>query len=270
MTFFPHPQEFFSGQTRPLLTPLAEKAAQIGRLGIEQLVLLPFDRALADLSPEEFVEMLLVKQLRVQRISVGQDFCFGRGRRGTVAELADLAGRHGVQVHVAPLVDRGGDRISSSRIRQALAHTDLAAAQALLGRPYSLVGRVVAGQRLGRTLGFPTANLQLPADKFLPPTGVYSVWVQGAAPYPLLPAVMNLGVRPTVQGQALTAEVHLLNWGGDLYGKTLEVYLHSFLRSEQKFASLDDLKAQIGADCQQALEELARAPVGNWGAIGAS
>lgn len=260
MTFFPHPQEFFAGKARSLLTPLPEKAAQISRLGIDQLVLLPFDQTLANLSPEDFVETLLIKYLRVQHISVGKDFCFGKKRQGTVDDLKVLAARYGVQVHIAPVVDLGADRISSSRIRQALAKTDLDTVKALLGRPYSLVGRVVKGQQLGRTIGFPTANLQLPAEKFLPQTGVYSVWVQGATqtPYPLVPAIMNLGTRPTVKGAALTAEVHLLNWEGDLYDKTLEVSLHSFLRPEQKFGSLDDLKTQIQRDCQQALRELAR------------
>ncbi|MFQ4139098.1 bifunctional riboflavin kinase/FAD synthetase [Nodosilinea sp. PGN35] len=263
MTFFPHPQEFFSGKARPLLTPLPEKAAQISRLGIGQLVLLPFDQSLANLSPADFVDTLLVKHLRVQHISVGKDFCFGKRRQGTVDDLKTLAARHGVQVHIAPPVDLGADRISSSRIRQALEKTDLETAKALLGRPFSLVGRVVPGQQLGRTIGFPTANLYLPAEKFLPPTGVYSVRVHGATPtpYPLVPGVMNLGTRPTVKGVALIAEVHLLNWQGDLYGKTLEVYLHSFLRPEQKFGGLDDLKAQIQRDCGQALEELARSPL---------
>jgi riboflavin kinase / FMN adenylyltransferase len=272
MTFFPHPQEFFTGQTRPLLTPLIEKAAHISRLGIEQLVLLPFDQHLASLSPQDFVELLLVKQLRVQHISVGQDFCFGNQRQGTVDDLCTLAARHGVQVHVAPLTCQGCDRISSSRIRQALKNADLATARALLGRPYSLTGRVVRGQELGSTLGFPTANVHLPVEKFLPQMGVYSVWVQGATqtPYPLVPAVMNLGRRPTVNGETITAEVHLLRWQGDLYDKVLEVHLHSFLRPEQKFASLDDLKAQIQRDCQQAQGELARSPVGNSGVIGAS
>ncbi|MGB3200052.1 MAG: bifunctional riboflavin kinase/FAD synthetase [Nodosilinea sp.] len=262
MTFLPHPQEFFSGQARPLLTPLPEKAAQISRLGVEQLVLLPFDQHLANLSPEEFVEALLIDHLQVTSISVGKDFCFGKQRRGTVDDLKTLAARHGVQVHIAPLTCLGTERISSSRIRQALATADLATVRALLGRPYSLTGRVVQGQQLGRTLGFPTANLRLPTEKFLPQTGVYSVWVQGAAqtPYNWVPGVMNLGRRPTVNGLGLTAEVHLLNWSGDLYGKTLEVYLHNFLRPEQTFNSLADLKAQIQCDGQQALEELARSP----------
>ena len=271
MTFLPHPQEFFSGQARPLLTPLPEKAALISRLGIGQLVLLPFDQHLAALSPEDFVE-LLIKRLRVRHISVGTDFCFGKQRRGTVEDLKALGASHGVDVQVAPLACLGTERISSSRIRQALEKTDLETVKRLLGRPYSLIGRVVQGQQLGRTLGFPTANLHLPAEKCLPPNGVYSGWVQGATqtPYSLVPAVMNLGQRPTVNGLALTGEVHLLNWAGDLYGKTLEIHLHNFLRPEQKFASLDDLKAQIRRDCDRAWGELTRAPVGNWGTIGAS
>ncbi|MGB5974796.1 MAG: bifunctional riboflavin kinase/FAD synthetase, partial [Nodosilinea sp.] len=265
MTFLPHPQEFFSGQARPLLTPLPEKAAQISQLGVGQLVLLPFDQQLANLSPEDFVESLLIDQLQVASISVGKDFCFGKQRQGTVDDLKTLAARHGVQVSIASLTCLGTERISSSRIRQALASADMKLVKMLLGRPYSLLGRVVQGQQLGRTLGFPTANLLLPAEKFLPRTGVYSVWVQGAAqsPYDLVPAVMNLGSRPTVKGVAITAEVHLLNWTGDLYGKTLEVHLHNFLRPEQAFDSFDALKSQIQSDCQRALGELTRQSLGS-------
>lgn len=267
MTFFPHPQEFFTGQSRPLLTPIPEKAACISRLGIGQLVLLPFNRELAELSPQEFVETLLIKQLKVQHISVGQDFCFGKKRQGTVDDLKTLTQPYGIEVQVAPLSCLNADRISSSRIRAALSAGDLATAEALLGRPYSLTGWVTQGQQLGRTLGFPTANLQVPADKFLPPQGVYSVWVQGAAPVASqsLPGVMNIGMRPTVQGIDLTVEVHLLNWSGDLYGKTLHVFLNSYLRPEQKFNSLDALKDQIQQDCQAALASLAKASVANLG-----
>jgi riboflavin kinase/FMN adenylyltransferase len=269
MTFFPHPQEFFSGRSRPLLTPLPEKATQISRLGIDQLVLMPFTQALADLSPEAFVDILLVQQLRVQRISVGQDFCFGKRRQGTVDDLKTLAARHGIEVCIAPITCHRGDRISSSRIRQALAACDLVTVEALLGRPYSLSGRVVQGQQLGRTLGFPTANLSLPDDKYLPQHGVYSVWVQGSTqtPYTLAPGVMNIGNRPTVNGLATTIEVHLLNWSGDLYGKTLQVFLQQRLRPEQKFDSLDQLKAQIHQDCQRAIAALTKPPVGNWDVI---
>lgn len=260
VTFFPHPQEFFSGESRPLLTPLAEKAAHMGRLGVGQLVLLPFNHELAALSPEAFVDTLLIKQLKAQRISVGKDFCFGKQRSGTVDDLKALASKHGVEVCIAPLQLRGTERISSSRIREALSMGDLATVNALLGRPYSLMGRVVQGQQLGRALGFPTANLKLPSDKFLPQRGVYSVWVLGVGgtPEQALPGVLNLGIRPTIGGLIPTVEVHLLAWSGDLYGKTLNLLLQEYLRPEQKFSSLDALKTQIHHDCQVALASLAK------------
>ena len=258
VTFFPHPREFFSGQPQPLLTPLDEKALHLKDMGVEQLVLLPFNAQLAALSPEQFVESLLIQQLQAQHISVGIDFRFGRQRAGTVDDLQAIAARHGVSVTVVPLKCQGAGRISSSRIRQALSEGDLAAAEQLLGRPYRLTGQVVQGQQLGRTLGFPTANLKLPTDKFLPRTGVYSVRVYGAEanPQQAVPGVMNLGCRPTVDGRRQSVEVHLLQWSGDLYGQTLTVALDRYLRPEQRFESLQALKAQIGADCQAALASL--------------
>lgn len=265
VTFSPHPQEFFSGEGRSLLTPPEEKAQQLAALGVEQLVLLPFDQALAQLSPEAFVEQILIQALACQIISVGEDFCFGRGRRGTVADLQRLAEAQGVAVRVATLQRQKGDRISSSRIRTALESGDIEAVRPLLGRRYSLQGVVVQGQQLGRSLGFPTANLQLPERKFLPRLGVYAVEVSSlpgvatalspALASPKLehhPAVMNLGLRPTVAGQGITTEVHLLDWQGDLYGQRLKVELVQFLRPEQRFDGLQDLKAQILVDADQA------------------
>lgn len=255
VTFYPHPREFFSGEARPWLTPLAEKAAFMRYLGVEQLVLLPFNQELAQLSSHDFVEEILFKRLKVNHLSVGADFRFGHGRSGDVTLLESLAVQRGIQVSVVNLAQDGGDRISSSRIRQALCSGDVIQAQSLLGRPYQLSGRVVRGQQLGRQLGFPTANLQVPIDKFLPRTGVYSVQVYGIPQLPspqALPGVMNIGVRPTVNGQTQTIEVHLLNWEGDLYDKTLTVALKGFLRPEQRFDSLEHLKAQIQADCEAA------------------
>lgn len=258
VTFHPHPQEFFTGQRRALLTPIAEKACYLTELGVQQLVLLPFNQELARLTPEEFVEEILVQRLQAQQISVGQDFCFGQGRSGTTAELQVLASRHGIPVQIAPLHTCQGERISSSAIRHALTEGNLERANQLLGRPYSLMGKVIHGQQLGRTIGFPTANLQLPPEKFLPRQGVYSVWVYrvSAGTTQPLPGVMNLGNRPTVDGSTLSAEVHLLDWTDDLYGETLIVNLEGFLRPEQKFASLDELQAQIHADCEIARSRL--------------
>lgn len=258
VTFHPHPQEFFAKKRRALLTPIAEKAHFLSELGLQQLVLLPFNQELASLSPQAFVEEILVQRLQAQQISVGQDFCFGRQRSGTTADLQTIAAQYGIPVQVAPLHICHGERISSSAIRYALSEGNLERANQLLGRPYSLLGKVIQGQQLGRTIGFPTANLQLPPEKFLPCQGVYSVWVYllSSNPHQPLPGVMNLGNRPTVDGTKLSAEVHLLDWTGDLYGESLMVNLEGFLRSEQKFASLDELKAQIHADCDVARSRL--------------
>ncbi|MBZ8179505.1 bifunctional riboflavin kinase/FAD synthetase [Oscillatoria salina] len=256
VTFNPHPREFFTGQSRKLLTPLAEKAAQLERLGVEQLVSLPFDQEIASLSPQQFVAEILVEQLQATFISVGEDFRFGKNRAGCATELINLAAQFGIEVTVAPLETCASDRISSSLIRQALSEGEIPKANRLLGRDYTLIGQVVTGQKLGRTIGFPTANLQVPADKFLPRQGVYCVTVEKFSDFNTSPetliGVMNLGCRPTVDGKNPTIEIHLLDWSGDLYGQKLIVSLKQFLRSEQKFPSLDALKAQIATDCQRA------------------
>jgi riboflavin kinase / FMN adenylyltransferase len=267
VSFNPHPQAFFSKQSRTLLTPIAEKAAVLEPLGVQQFVLLPFDQALAQLSPAEFVTEILVQRLRAQAISVGFNFGFGHRRAGTVEDLRQLAGQAGIEVMVATPQLYNQQRISSSAIRQALQTGDVALANRLLGHSYALVGEVVLGQQLGRKLGFPTANLALPPDKFLPQTGVYAVRVTcdtlaleqarlnpEERPNSKINGVLNLGYRPTISGQepVLTVEAHLLNWSGDLYGHTLRVELEHYLRPEQRFPNLDALKAQIQQDCYQA------------------
>lgn len=252
VTFNPHPREYFSGQTWKLLTPPDEKVQQLSILGVEQLVRLPFDQELASLSPQQFVEKILVQQLRATQVSVGQDFHFGYQRTGTSSELQAIASAYGIDVTIVSLQTCEGERISSSLIRQSLEQGNISQANQQLGRPYSLTGVVVKGQQVGRTIGFPTANLQLPPEKFLPRQGVYCVRVYGSSltsPASSVPGVMNLGQRPTVNGTTMTVEVHLLDWSGDLYEQTLTVSLEKFLRPEQKFASLEALKTQIQADC---------------------
>lgn len=256
VTFNPHPREFFSGQSRQLLTPLPEKVTILEGMGIEQLVLLPFDRELAALSPEAFVEKILIRELQAQQICVGEDFRFGKGRTGTARDLSAIAPRFGTQVQIIPLHTCGEERISSSAIRHALENGHISKVNRLLGRPYALTGSVITGQKLGRTLGFPTANLDVSPEKFLPCFGVYSAKVQLSEQTESLPAVLNIGCRPTLAGDTPTVEIHLLDWSGDLYGQTLSVSLHSFIRPEQKFSSLDHLKAQIAQDCQIAIQDL--------------
>ncbi|WP_310418184.1 bifunctional riboflavin kinase/FAD synthetase [Chamaesiphon sp. OTE_8_metabat_110] len=253
VTFAPHPQQYFTGQPRQLLTPHHERAIILERLGIQQLILLPFDRELVKLSPQEFIDRILACQIQAKFISVGEDFRFGNQRAGAATDLVELTAQIGIQTKIAPLETDGDSRISSSRIRAALLAADLKLTQVLLGRYYSIVGTVVGGQSIGRSIGFPTANLQYPAEKFLPRQGVYCVRVDTDT-QTQLPAVMNIGKRPTVNGVNTTVEVHLLDWDGDLYDREIIVYLHHFLRTEQKFADLTALTNQIQADCKAARE----------------
>ena len=197
------------------------------------LVLVPFDRDLAALSPETFVQQVLVEQLDARRIAVGENFRFGAGRLGSAADLQRLASAHGVEVEVVPMFSDAAGRMSSSRIRRALAGGDLAEARRLLQRPYRFRGQVVRGRGLGRGLGWPTANLQVDGRKFLPQEGVYAAWAWQAAG-PAMAAVMNLGPQPTVDPTAPSAvEVHLLDRELELVGSELVVEPTALLRGQQ-------------------------------------
>jgi riboflavin kinase / FMN adenylyltransferase len=266
VSFAPHPREFFTGQKLSLLTPKQEKADYLAKLGFQQLILIPFDRFLADLSPQDFVRQILVRQLDTKIVSVGEDFHFGYQRKGTARDLKEIAEQLGIKVYINSLHKCQNDRqqyvrVSSSLIRQALLTGEVKQANLMLGRSYTLVGQVVTGKQIGRTIGFPTANLQLPPDKFLPRYGVYAVKVSHNNSDFL--GVMNIGCRPTVVGEFPTVEVHLLDWSGDLYNQTITVSLEAFLRPEQKFASLEDLKQQIDRDCQTAKKLLSVHQINN-------
>lgn len=279
VTFHPHPHEFFTGESKPLLTPLREKIEQLELLGVDQLVLLPFNRQLSSLTPENFVRHILVDKLRANFVSVGQDFCFGYQRKGTATDLEAISSMSQIKVNITSLQTCHQERISSSLIREALAQGEIINVQRLLGRPYSLTGIVMEGQKLGRTIGFPTANLKINPRKLLPRFGVYAVRVKISQPGASSPfdisihdwsgevntlnqtkisaeklGVMNIGNRPTVNGQNTTVEVHLFDCNQDLYGQQLTVSLEQFLRPEQKFSSLDSLKEQIRKDCSIAKE----------------
>jgi riboflavin kinase / FMN adenylyltransferase len=257
VSFNPHPQTFFSGEAKTLLTPFEEKVSLLEAQGVEQFVLLPFDQALAALTPEAFVEKILVTHLQAQQISVGFNFRFGCQRAGDTTQLEAIAANYGIEVSIVEPETLNGDRISSSAIRQALQDGEVQRAKDLLGRPYALTGTVIQGQQLGRQIGFPTANLTITPDKFLPRRGVYRVQVGGEGFSTLHRGVMNVGCRPTVAGLKETLEVHLLDWVGNLYGSTITVYLEQFLRPEQKFESLQALSAQIQRDCEMAQQQFA-------------
>ena len=252
VSFWPHPREVLYGEARLPLDLPAEKLHLLEPLGIQQLVLVPFTQELAALSPEAFVQQVLLDQLGARRIAVGDNFRFGAGRCGDSQTLAAIGQRHGIDVKVLPMLWDGPERVSSSRIRRALAKGDVAEAHRLLERPYRFRGLVVPGRGLGKTIGWPTANLQVDGRKFLPLEGVYAaaVSVAGGA---MLPAVMNLGPQPTVDPMAPSAvEVHLLDRRLELVGMELQVQPLQLLRRQQTFASFEDLSSQIAADADRA------------------
>ncbi|MEB3238722.1 MAG: bifunctional riboflavin kinase/FAD synthetase [Cyanobacteriota bacterium] len=256
VSFWPHPREVLAGEPRLRLDLAEDKLELLEPLGIAQLVLVPFDRTLALLSPAAFVEQVLVQQLRAGAVAVGENFRFGHRRSGGPEELRQLGQAAGITVSVLPLLDDRGDRISSSRIRAALATADLAEAARLLERPYRFRGLVVKGRGLGRGLGWPTANLQVDGRKCLPAEGVYAAWVRRDDGEPL-PAVMNLGRQPTIDPEAPSAvEVHMLDRELELDGTWLTVEPTARLRSQQAFPSLQALAAQIAADADEARRKL--------------
>jgi riboflavin kinase/FMN adenylyltransferase len=252
LTFEPHPREFFAGQSAPTrLTSLREKLELLEAHGVGRVHVQPFTAAFARLEAPRFVEDVLAKLLRARWLLVGEDFRFGAKRAGDTSLLKDLGPPAGCEVEIMPVFAAAGSRVSSSAVRSALAAGDLAGAQALLGRAYSISGRVVHGRKLGRKLGFATANVQLRHNR--PPlSGIFAVRVSGVGAAPL-PAVASLGVRPTItsSGRAVL-EVHVFDYSADLYGAHVRVeFLHK-IRDEEKYADLDTLKAQIERDCRAA------------------
>ena len=252
MTFEPHPREFFAPDKAPTrLTSLREKLELLAAHGVERAHVCRFNYAFAQITPQDFIERILVKSLAVRWLLVGDDFRFGARRAGDIVMLKQTAERLGFEVEAMASVTVAGERVSSTAVRTALAVGDLACAARLLGRSYSISGRVVRGDGLGRKLGFPTANVQLKHNR--PPlTGIFAVEVAGVGVHPIRGAA-SLGVRPTVkqQGQPVL-EVHMLDFGGELYGKHVRVeFLHKF-REEEKYADLAALTRQIALDVENA------------------
>lgn len=245
--FEPQPREYFAPDAAPpRLTRLREKLALLQAQGVDRVLCLAFNRRLRELSAEQFVQQVLIEGLGVQHLEVGDDFRFGCDRSGDFAFLQSSGEQHGFTVEAANTVAESGERISSTRLRQVLAEGDFALAERLLGRPFSIAGRVLYGQQLGRTIGAPTANVQL--KRVNPPLhGVYRVSVELDGV--VQKGVANIGKRPTVKGDGKAhLEVHLFDFDGDLYGRRLDVVFHEKLRDEQRFDSLDALQAAIKAD----------------------
>jgi len=251
ITFEPTPREFFAGPAAPSrLTRLREKLQALALYGVDRVVVLRFDRHMQGMGAAEFVERLLVEGLGVRHMVVGHDFHFARRREGTIDTLREAGARHGFTVEEVDQFLLEGERVSSSLVREALNMGDLARATRLIGRPYRMAGRVRLGRKLGRQLGFPTANLAL-QRKVVPLWGIFAVRVSGAG-LEGHPAVASLGTRPTVAGTDPLLEVHLFDFDGDLYGQHLDVDFIGRLRDERKFESLNALVEQMHRDAAAA------------------
>lgn len=257
MLFEPQPREFFAADTAPArLMTLREKAEVLSEMGIDQLFCVRFDQRFCSMSAAEFCEKVLVDGLGIKYLVVGDDFRFGHDRKGDFAFLQDAGMRWGFGVEETRTFTLDGERVSSTRIREALQQGDFALARHLLGRPFTFSGRVAHGDQLGRTLGVPTANLW-PNRLKSPLHGVYAVWahLEDGTRHA---AVANVGPRPTVGGTRWRLEVHLLDFQGDLYGKRMHAEFITKIREEKKFSGLDELKANIRNDIETARQIFAR------------
>jgi riboflavin kinase/FMN adenylyltransferase len=252
LTFEPHPREFFSPSAAPArLSRLREKLELIAEAGIDRTHVLRFGARLAALAADRFIEDVLVRGLGVRWLLVGRDFRFGAKRSGDFALLESCAARLGFALEAMPEVMNAGERVSSSGVRAALAAGDLAAAARLLGRQYTMSGRVAHGEKLGRALGFPTANIVL--RRRPPLAGIFTVTAELEETHAVLRGVASVGRRPTVRENAPPLlEVHLFDWNGDLYGRHLRVKFLQKIRDEEKYGGLDALRSAIARDVQQA------------------
>ncbi|NOH81259.1 bifunctional riboflavin kinase/FAD synthetase [Vibrio sp. RE86] len=251
MTFDPQPLELFAKDKAPArLTRLRDKYVQLSKLDIERLLCVNFNHQFANQSADEFISDLLVKRLGVKFLVVGDDFCFGKGRKGNFSMLQKAGKVHGFTVVSTQSFCLQQLRVSSTAIREALAQDKLDAATEMLGRDYSISGRVSHGRKLGRTIGFPTANIPLKRC-VSPVSGVYTVEALGLGGEPI-GGVANIGNRPTVNGVRQQLEVHLFDFKANLYGKQLEIVLLDKIRDEHKFESFEALKQQIELDAEAA------------------
>jgi riboflavin kinase/FMN adenylyltransferase len=260
MTFEPHPREFFAPQAAPMrISNLRDKLEALQGAGLDRVFIQHFNRRFAQLSAPDFVERILIEGCQVRWLLVGDDFRFGARRSGDNALLQQYADKGCFELEEMPTFDDGGERISSTAVRAALAIGDMKRAERLLGRPYVISGRVLHGRKLGRSMGFPTLNLRI-AHAHPAVHGIFAVLVHGIAPAPL-PGVASIGLRPTIDAQGRwLLEVHLFDFTREIYGTLVRVEFVQKLREEQKYETLDALAAAIRGDAARARAILSGAP----------
>lgn len=253
LTFFPHPRMVLQEKSEiKLLNTIAEKTKLLEATGIENLIIHPFDESFSRLTAEEFVHSILVDQFHIQKIIIGHDHRFGRNRTANIDNLIAYGAEYGFEVEQISAQEIQDVSVSSTKIRKALTEGKMDLANEYLGYDYFLTGKIVKGKQLGRTIGFPTANIEIEEDyKLIPKTGVYAV--KALIDQKEIFGMMNIGFNPTVNGQKQTIEVNLFDFDADIYDKEIEVSLLHFLREEQKFGSIDLLKEQLNQDRINAL-----------------
>lgn len=254
LTYWPHPRLILQPEDNRLrlLTTLTEKVKLLEELGVDHLIILPFTKELSQMSSEEFIREILVEKIQTKTLVIGYDHKFGKNREGSFEYLKSHSHLFGFDMEEISRQDVDDSAVSSTKIRTALAQGDISTASKYLGRPYFLSGQVVKGQQIGRSIGFPTANIQV-VDKYklLPRDGAYAVYAEvGAIRYK---AILNIGDRPTVDGKKKTIEAHLIDFEGDVYGQELSIYFQEFLREEERFENLDALKNQLVIDRERAI-----------------
>ena len=254
LTFFPHPRLIISNDSEiKMLNTMAEKAMLLEQKGIQNFIIHPFDKLFSELSPREFVEQVLIKQLNIQKIIIGYDHKFGKNRAADFNDLIVFGKEFGFEVEEISAKQVNEVSVSSTKIRDSLLEGKVSLANEYLGYAYMLSGIVVKGNQLGRTIGFPTANIEIPESyKLIPKYGVYLVTaiVNKKAVF----GMMNIGIKPTLGGNLLSIEVHLLHLSEDIYGQKIQVYVIERLREEQKFESFEALKLQLEVDKINALQ----------------
>jgi riboflavin kinase/FMN adenylyltransferase len=257
LTFEPHPRLvlFPEDNNLKLLTTREEKIELLEKAGVQNLVILPFTREFSRLTSQEYVRDILAGALHISRLVIGYDHQFGRNREGSIGQLREFAPQFGFEVEEIPAQDVDQVRVSSTKIRHALSDGDIHTANTFLTYPYLLSGNVVHGDKRGRTIGFPTANISVPDPlKLIPADGVYAVYAE--VDNKKYEAMLNIGVRPTVDGLHHKIEAHLLDWDGDLYGKDIRVWFKFRIRDEKKFDGIESLKTQLHKDAQEAKQLL--------------
>ena len=248
-SFCPAPAEYLTGEKAKSIYTGDEKTLLLTEMGVEKEIKYPFAE-IKNMPPDEFIEEILIKKINCGAIIIGAGFKFGRDKSGDADALAVICEKHGLIFNEIEPVERGG-RVSSSRIKELLASGEINKANALLGRPYSISGAVRRGKQLGREIGFPTANIAAPDEKFLPRLGVYKTTV--IYKDEAFVGVTNLGVNPTVSGDAIMCETHIPGFGGDIYGERIRVDFREFIRGESRFGSVEDLRRQIERDVEYIL-----------------